>query len=512
MSNRQAYIDIPSVVQIIGNIYKNPSLLSNDDKYKFKEEDFPSSFQRIIFGCLYNLYQMGAKEFSLEAVNDYLSSRPKAQAEYKVNKGDEYLLKCAELANPATMNYYYNRLKKMTLLRAYADLGMDLTWLYDPDNILDSKKKQKQEDYLDKATLDEIATLIDDKIDAIKMQYVEQTETSGAKLGDGIEELLTSLEESPAYGYPFYTKYMNLITRGARLGTFYLRSAPSGVGKSRSMVADCCYWGCDQMWDIRTNKWVTIGLPQPTLYIATEQDIDEITTMALSFISGVDEDHILKNEYFSGERERIAKAAQILKNGKVYFECIPNFGINDIENVIKMHIREHQILYCAFDYIHSSAKILTEVGGKSGVKNLREDNVLFLLSSALKELTVKYGIFILSSTQLNASYHDSDTPDESLLRGSKAIADRLDMGCIMLDVTPQDKEKLEPFVKKNNLQMPNMKLSIYKNRGNKYRACYLWLNANKGCCRFEGSFLTNWNFEYIEAEDIKIHVEESSAF
>lgn len=512
MNNKQAYIDIPSVVQIIGNIYKNPSLLSNDDKYKFREEDFPSSFQRIIFGCLYNLYQLGAKEFSLEAVNDYLSSRPKAQAEYKVNKGDEYLLKCAELANPATMNYYYNRLKKMTLLRAYANLGMDLTWLYDPDNILDSKKKQEQEDYLDKATLDEIATLINDKIDAIKMQYVEQTETSGVKLGDGIEELLTSLEESPAYGYPFYTKYMNLITRGARLGTFYLRSAPSGVGKSRSMVADCCYWGCDQMWDIRTNKWVTIGLPQPTLYIATEQDIDEITTMALSFISGVDEDHILKNEYFSGERERIAKAAQILKNGKVYFECIPNFGINDIENVIKMHIREHQILYCAFDYIHSSAKILTEVGGKSGVKNLREDNVLFLLSSALKELTVKYGIFILSSTQLNASYHDSDTPDESLLRGSKAIADRLDMGCIMLDVTPQDKEKLEPFVKKNNLQMPNMKLSIYKNRGNKYRACYLWLNANKGCCRFEGSFLTNWNFEYIEAEDIKIRVEESSAF
>lgn len=417
--NNQKYIDIPCIVQIIGNIYKNPNLLSNDDKYRFREEDFPSSFQRIVFGCLYNLYQLGTKEFTLEAVNDYLSSRPKAQAEYKVNKGDEYLLKCAEIANPATMNYYYNRLKKMTLLRAYSELGLDLTWLYDPDNIFDNKKKQEQEDFIDSSSLEEISALINDKIDAIKMQYVEQTESSGSKLGDGIDDLLASLETSPAYGYPFYTKFMNLITRGARLGTFYLRSAPSGVGKSRSMVADCCYWGCDQMWDIDTNKWVTIGLPQPTLYIATEQDIDEITTMALSFIAGVDEDHILKNEYFAGERERIAKAAQILKNGKVYFECIPNFGITDIENVIKMHIREHQIQYASFDYIHSSAKILTEVGGKSGVKNLREDNVLFLLSSALKELTVKYGIFILSSTQLNASYHESDTPDEALLRGKK---------------------------------------------------------------------------------------------
>ena len=508
----QKYVDISCIVQIVGNIYKNPDLLSKDDKYKFREEDFPSSFQRIVFGCLYNLYQLGTKQFTLEAINDYLSSRPKALSEYKVNKGDEYILKCAEVANPATMNYYYGRLKKMTLLRAYSNLGMDLSWLYDPDNIFDSKKKQEQEDFLDNATLEEISTLINDKIDAIKMTYVEQTESSGAKLGDGIDELLASLEESPAYGYPFYTKYMNLITRGARLGTFYLRSAPSGVGKSRSEVADCCYWGCDQMYDLNTNKWTTIGSPQPTLYIATEQDIEEITTMALAFISGVDEDHILKNEYFAGEKERVLKASQILKNGKVYFECIPDFGIADIENVIKKHVREHQVQYVAFDYIHSSAKILTEVGGKSGIKNLREDNVLFLLSSALKELTVKYSIFILSATQLNASYHESDTPDEALLRGSKAIADRLDMGCIMLDVTPEDKEKLEPFIKKNKLEMPNMKLSIYKNRGNKYRACYLWLNANKGACRFEGSFMTTWGYEYIEAEDIKIKVAESSAF
>ena len=511
MSN-QKYIDIPCTVQIIGNIFNNPKLLSNDEKYKFREEDFPSSFHKIVFGCLYNLYQLGAKEFSLETINDYLSTRPKAYAEYKVNKGDEYLLNCKEMAKPSTMNYYYSRLKKMTLLRAYSDLGMDLSWLYDPDNIFDSKKKQEQEDFLDNASLEEIADLINAKIDDIKVQYVAQTETSGRKLGDGVNELLASLEASPAYGYPFYTKFMNLITRGARLGTFYLRSAPSGVGKSRSMVADCCYWGCDQMYSLEENKWVSIGAPQPTLYIATEQEIDEITTMALSFLSGVSEEHILKNEYFAGEKERIAKASMILRNGLVYFECIPNFGIVDIENIIKTHVRENKVQYVAFDYIHSSAKILTEIGGKSAVKTLREDNILFLLSSALKDLTVKYGIFILSSTQLNSSYHESDTPDEALLRGSKAIADRLDFGSILLDITPEDKEKLEPFIKKNGLPMPTMKLSIYKNRGNKYRACYLWILANKDCCRFDGIFMTTWNYEYIEAEDIKIKVKESSAF
>lgn len=43
----------------------------------------------------------------------------------------------------AAFDYYYNRMKKMTLLRMYnKNVGMDLSWLYDPDNILDIKKKK----------------------------------------------------------------------------------------------------------------------------------------------------------------------------------------------------------------------------------------------------------------------------------------------------------------------------------------------------------------------------------
>ena len=50
---------------------------------------------------------------------------------------------------------------------------MDLSWMYDPDNILDIKKKQAQEDWLDSHTLEEIATIIDDKITDIKMRYID---------------------------------------------------------------------------------------------------------------------------------------------------------------------------------------------------------------------------------------------------------------------------------------------------------------------------------------------------
>lgn len=507
------YIDITACMHVIGNIFHNPKLLSYDDRYKFTEDDFPEEFQKIVFGTIYNLYQLGSTNISLININDYLAQRPKKAALYKANKGDEYILKCQENITPNTFDYYYNRMKKMTLLRSYHNmLGIDLSWLYDEDNIFDSKKKQEQEDWLDNATLEDIAKKIDDKISEIKMNYVHSTESEGSQIGDGVLEWLEELKETPALGYPLFGKYMNTVTRGARLGKFFLRSAPTGVGKTRAMIADMCYIGCSQMYDLEKKLWIPIGAPQPSLFIATEQDLKEVQTMAIAFIAGVDEERILKGEYFAGEWERVSKAAALLKQSKLYFECIPDFSLTDIENLIKKHIREHNILYCAFDYIHTSAKILGEVGGKSGIKNLREDNILFLLSTKLKDICVEYGIWIESATQLNGSYTDSDTPDQNLLRGSKAIADRIDWGAIMLDVTPEDVEKLQTILNKNKFIVPNVKLSIYKCRQGRWKSIYLWMKADKGLCRFEPIFATTYGYELLDIEDIKIKVEESSAF
>lgn len=504
------YVDVVATVNIIGNLYKNPSLLEETDKYNFTEEDFPNTFMRNIFGCIYNLFQLGNNKITMQAIESYLAQRPKIAAEFKTNKGAEFLVECGEKAEPAAFNYYYNRIKKMSLLRAYESLGMDLAWLYDPDNIFDSKKKQEQEDFIDNHTVGEINNRINDKIDEIKSQYVDETDTNGCQLVESALDIVESLKESPSFGYPFYTEYMNTITRGARPGKFYLRSAATGVGKSRSMIADICYWGCNQMYDIPNNKWITTGAPTPCLYIATEQDEEEVTTMALAFLSGVDEEHILQNSYFSGEYERVVKAAQILKNGKVYFVCIPDFSLTDIENIVKKYIREKQITIAAFDYIHTSPSILAAAGG--GIKNLREDSVLFLLASKLKDICVEYGIFMLSSTQLNMSWVDAEQPDQNCLRGSKAIADRIDAGMILMEVTKEDKEKLAQFCSKNNIEMPNLKLSIYKNRQGQHRGEYLWLKADRGCCRFNGLFLSKWDYTVLDVADIKIKIADDSAF
>jgi len=73
---------------------------------------------------------------------DYLSSRPKSEAIFIKQKGEEWLIRAEENAQPSSFDYYYNRMKKMSLLRAYDNYGVDVTDFYDPDNIIDSKKRQ----------------------------------------------------------------------------------------------------------------------------------------------------------------------------------------------------------------------------------------------------------------------------------------------------------------------------------------------------------------------------------
>ena len=507
------YNDIAAVCQVIGAVFKKPSLLEMEDKYSFSERDFDNEFHKICFGCINNLYQLGSTNITLQSIEDYLESRPNKLAIYKTMKGPEYLLQCSENANLESFDYYYNRLKKMSLLRGYESIGLDVKFIYDPNILFDTKKKQEQEDRLDNCSLAEIASLIDNRIEDIKITYADCVEEKGAQAGEGLEELLKSFEESPDYGYPMYGKYMNTITRGARLTKFYLRSAATGVGKSRSMAQDACYSACSQMYDLEINRWVSIGKCIPTLIIGTEQNLKEFQTMFLAFISGVDEEHIITNSYFVDEKDRVMKAVQILKASKLYYENYPDYSIEDIERSIKKNIREHQVEIVLFDYIHTSMKILAEITSRSKV-SVREDNILFLFAVKLKTLAVENDVFILSSTQLNADYRESETPDQNLLRGSKAIADSIDYGSIMLELTQADKEGIAPICRQLGIDASkiNVKTSVYKNRGNKFRAIYVWTIADTAICRFNPVFVTDWSYHLIEMTDIKLKLESDLAF
>lgn len=505
------YIDSTAIMQVIGCVFNTPQLLEYTDKYSITENDFQDQFHKIAFGAIYKLHELGAESISLESISDFLAQRPKSEAVFKQQKGEEWLLKVADAAMTSTFDYYYSRLKKMSLLRAYDNYGVDVSFIYDPDNIMDVKKKQLQEDFLDNATLEEIARKVDDRIDAIRSEYVDDVFGDAYQAGDGVIELIERLKKYPEVGVPLYGPLINTVTRGARLKKFYLRSAPTGVGKSRTMVADACYIACNWIYD-DVFGWIKNGICQPTLYITTEQEKEEIQTMMLAFLSAVNEEHILNGTYEGDEEERVLRAAQILSEAPLYIEVLPDFSLQDIEDKIKKNIRDHDVKYVFHDYIHTSLKILEEITKRSGGVKLREDNILFMLSIRLKDLCNQYGIFIMSATQLNGDYQDAKTPDQNLLRGAKAIADKIDYGSILLGVKDEDIQALDSVLSLNTFDKPNIKMSIYKNRRGRYKGIILWCKADLGCCRVQPMFATTYDYEILSIEDIKIITEDPGAF
>lgn len=55
-----------------------------------------------------------------------------------------------------------------------------------------------------------------------------------------------------------------------------------------------------------------------------------------------------------------------------------------------------------FDYLNSSLGLFTEVTNKTHGMAMREDIILSLLSTRLKEIANEFDVFIMSATQTNA--------------------------------------------------------------------------------------------------------------
>ena len=230
--------------------------------------------------------------------------------------------------------------------------------------------------------------------------------------------------------------------------------------------------------------------------------------MMLAFLSGVDEDNILNGTYGEGEEERVLFAGQLLSESPIWIEQLPDFSLDDIENTMRKHVIDNGVKYIAFDYIHTSLKILEEITRKTGGVKLREDNILYMLSIRLKDLCNELGVFITSSTQVSGEWEGKKDANQNLIRGAKAIADKIDFGSIVLPVTDNDLKCLETLLAAGSVIEPNLVYHIYKNRRGRHTSVKLWCSANLGICRVTPLFLTDNNYKLVPIEDFHIIVEE----
>ena len=129
------YKNVVSETEVIGNIFLNPSLLDKE-QYYFSERDFSSELNRTLFEVMFNLHQNGVTKFEIKDIENYLADKVKSKAVYDFNKGNEFLKELSISVSLSSFDYYYNRLKKFSLMRDFVqEVGMDLSWLYDDNNL-----------------------------------------------------------------------------------------------------------------------------------------------------------------------------------------------------------------------------------------------------------------------------------------------------------------------------------------------------------------------------------------
>ena len=500
--------DKMSYRQVIGCLMKNPLLfIEYMDIYP---TDFDNKVARICFIIIKKLYNEGAEKLTPIEVDQEVEKHPNSALEYAKNNGLDFLKTAYEFAEPSNFNLYYTRLKKYSLLRRLVKEGYDVSDFYiddkDVKNPLEEVDKQER---FDEANIEDILNAVEGKFNVIRSEFLNGGRANGDP-AEGIFELIDELQSMPNIGPSLEGKIFSSACRGARQGCFYLKSSSSGSGKTRTSVYDACHLAYPVRWSNEKHTFIheidyegEIRAPRKVLFIVTEMDKEELQTIMLAYLSGVDEAHILTGRYELGELSRVEFAGKIMQKYSGYFiiEEISDPNLINVEATIKKYATIDNVKYVYFDYIHTTASMMSQFS-KSG---LREDVILMLMANQLKQLAKDYGLFILSATQVNMSAMGDDGAfkNEMSIRGSKAAADKADVGMVMTKITQKNLNSyiaewkravqmgyLDPKYIEDDNYKPTHVIDIYKNRRGGYKNVRIWIRLHLGTGERKDLFMT----------------------
>lgn len=498
-------VDKPTILQIFGSLMKHPQFLSETDKYNLTPEDFYYRFDKYIFVALDTLYRNGAARIKPIDIENFLATNATAALVFKQQNGIEYLQDAEFLSEEQNFPYYYNKLKKFNLLERLKNKGIQTDKFY-----IEELTKPKALEVNEKFETLELADIINEvkkDVSLIESDFVKNSEIESWNIEDDIDSLIDGFGAEDAIGLPINGVCVSKIINGAELGALTIRSAATGIGKTRYAVGDACKLAYPFTYNTDTLKWEKTGFNQSVLFICTEQKPEQIEKMILAYLTGINESKFKYAYFNSDEKLRIHQAAQIIKDfPNLHLMRIPDPNVELIKVLVREQVILHEVRYCFFDYIFASGALYKEFRGN----NLRTDEALLLLSTALKDIAIEQNISVFTSTQLNAKGDDNkDIRNESTLSGSRAIANKCDNGLIVARPT---KEEID-FFTQEKLPIPNRVTDVYKTRSSQWNYIRIWSNFDAGTCRNTDLFVTDNRFNTVEGfyeDDVQIEWEISS--
>jgi hypothetical protein len=139
---------------------------------------------------------------------------------------------------------------------------------------------------------------------------------------------------------------------------------------------------------------------------------------------------------------------------------------------------------------------------------LRNDEVLLMFATALKDLAVELDVAMFSSTQLNAKGDDNkDIRNEGSLAGGRSTINKADNGAIMARPTTEELE----VVQKLHVIQPNIVTDIFKVRSGEWNQVRIWSHMDLGTMRKQDLFVTDSRLEPIQDFFDGYEVEANSA-
>jgi len=487
-------VDPNAVMHVFGCLMEDPRILRTIDKYHLEKDDFVDKFTKNIFTVIYNMNQNGAKKIDVIDIDNALNVNKEIKANFEENHGVDYLQDCVEIHDLENFDYYYGIVKKFSALRALKRKGFDVSQVYTEDVTLKNYHEIQQR--FEEMSVQDIFDFFKGSLLNIENKYQTAASKDAISAADGLQELKESLQLAPDIGNALQGNALYAVTRGARKGKYYIRSSLSGNGKTRLAVGDACNLAIPERYNIETHMWETKTNCEPTLFITTELTVDEIQTMVLSWVSGVNEAVILENKYTAEEEKRVDRAIKIVERNKgmLILKQIADPSITSIEACVRQQVFVNKVENVFYDYIFSSPSLFNEFKGAG----IREDVVLTLLSTALKDLAAELNIFIMSSTQLSGEVDQKKgIRDQRFLRNSKGIADKADIGVISLWINPEERAIIESVSREKGYPMPNYVTDVYKVRRGAYKNVKIWSIVDLGTCRIKDLFITDGYYNPI---------------
>ena len=484
-------VDKNSILQLFGSLMKRPQFLSETDKYQLSLDDFYYKFDKYIFAAIENLYRGGANRIQPIDVENYLQSNGAASVIFKQNNGIEYLQDAEYLSETQNFEFYYKRLKKINLLTKLQNDGFDISEFYIED--LTNPKALEVNKNFEKLEIDEILDALKRKVLGLENEFTQNEVTRTESAFTGIEDIIESAQLQTDIGVPVQGDILNEVISGARRGTLIIRSAASGTGKTRQAVGDACLIAYPFRYEPKQDKWVQIGSGCKTMFIATEQTIPEIQKMILSYLTGFNESKFRYGNFTEKENRIIRQAVWIMEQYKDNFFIVqmPAPRIDLVKNLIREQVLLHGIEYVFFDYIFICPSLLGEFKGVS----LRNDEILLMFSTALKELAVELNICMFTSTQVNANADSNQNiRNESSIAGSRAVINKADIGMVM---ARPSKEEIDFFASTGE-PIPTIVTDIYKVRSGEWTQVRIWSIVDLGNLRKEDLYMTDSRLEKIE--------------